>query len=311
MLQQRTALFLKRLLSVIMASLLGCALANHSFAADYSPYIQTEVLDHPTASIYVVHIKNDPHIVIFPEISSDLASVEQFAEGLKSSNYIIPLAVINAGFFDPKNKSTLSFAFKNNVPISDPSLNKALMGNRNLTPFIQNILNRSEFRIMDCSPPSIKYSIQKHFDPFPINCRLKNSIQAGPNLYSDNAILDEAFIAYDSSNNKLLTRNPIGYQYKNARSAIGIDFKGDVILVMVSQKLPVDENAVKGSGLTIQELTSIMHELGAVSTMALDGGTSSSLWVDGQSFFGKLNQDNVVVRRRIKTVLVVGLKKQK
>lgn len=282
--------------------------AKADAAIDVGNYIQTEVLDHSTATIYVVHIQNNPKIVLFPEISEDLESVEHFANHLKSSNFVVPIAIINAGFFDPKNKSTLSFAYRNGVPISDPSANRALMGNRNLASIISNILNRTEFRIMDCKPPSVKYSIQRHFDPIPSNCRIKNSIQAGPNLYSDSALLDEGFIAYDA-NSKLLSRNPIGYQYKNARSAVGIDAKGNIMFVMVSQKLAAEENAVKGSGLTIAELANTMRELGAVSAMALDGGTSSSIWVDGQSFFGKLNQDNVVVKRRIKTVLVVGLKK--
>lgn len=301
-----TPLLLVVLLTCSPLHLLNIAMADAPL--DVGNYIQTEVLDHTTATIYVVHIQNNPKIVLFPEISEDLESVEHFANHLKSSNFVVPMAIINAGFFDPKNKSTLSFAYKNAVPISDPSANRGLMGNKNLTPFIANILNRTEFRVMDCRPPSVKYSIQRHFDPIPSNCKIKNSIQAGPYLYSDTALLDEGFIAYDA-NSKLLSRNPIGYQYKNARSAIGIDAKGNVLLVMVSQKLAAEENAVKGSGLTIAELANTMRELGAVSAMALDGGTSSSIWVDGQSFFGKLNQDNVVVKRRIKTVLVVGLKK--
>ncbi|MGB9826825.1 MAG: stalk domain-containing protein, partial [Desulfofundulus sp.] len=62
-----------------------------------------------------------------------------------------------------------------------------------------------------------------------------------------------------------------------ARTAIGVDKRGRVLLVVV-------EGRQKGwsAGVTLEELAYLMAELGAVRAAALDGGGSSGMWVKGR-----------------------------
>jgi len=63
----------------------------------------------------------------------------------------------------------------------------------------------------------------------------------------------------------------------NSRTAMGVDKKGNVLLV-------VAESAVTGSrvGLTFEEMSLLMVELGAVEAVGLDGGGSSTFSVRGK-----------------------------
>ena len=55
--------------------------------------------------------------------------------------------VVNAGFFDAKNEQTVSYLTYNEKLILNPKINKNLMDNPHLKPYMDKILNRSEFRI--------------------------------------------------------------------------------------------------------------------------------------------------------------------
>lgn len=64
-------------------------------------------------------------------------------------------------------------------------------------------------------------------------------------------------------------------QQQASRSAIGRTDKGTVILVAVHHRL-------NGNGATLQEMATIMQELGAIDALNLDGGSSTSLALGGQ-----------------------------
>ena len=66
-----------------------------------------------------------------------------------------------------------------------------------------------------------------------------------------------------------------GLWSRNPRSAVGITTKGEVLLVVVDGR---QEGSV---GMTFDELADLMLELGAFDAMALDGGGSSELVVEG------------------------------
>ncbi len=67
-----------------------------------------------------------------------------------------------------------------------------------------------------------------------------------------------------------------GLWSRNPRTAVGVNAKGEVLLVVVDGRQ--DESV----GMTFDELADLMLELGAVDAMALDGGGSSQLMVEGE-----------------------------
>lgn len=88
-------------------------------------------------------------------------------------------------------------------------------------------------------------------------------IGGGPVLVQDGAIV------VDPCTSAFCRRNP--------RTAIGWTANGRVLLVVIDGRRP------KWSvGASLSELARIMRDLGAIRAMNLDGGGSSTMWVDGE-----------------------------
>ena len=96
--------------------------------------------------------------------------------------------------------------------------------------------------------------------------RMKHGIGGGPRL------LEAGSFTLDNKEHFkerfLSTRAP--------RSAVGIDELGNVIFLVV------DGRRKNSPGLTIQELAEIMKRIGAYHALNLDGGGSSTLYLDGK-----------------------------
>ena len=60
------------------------------------------------------------------------------------------LLTINTGFFDPKNQKTISYIVNDSQTIEDPLFNENIMMNPVLRQNLQKVLNRTEFRVLDC-----------------------------------------------------------------------------------------------------------------------------------------------------------------
>ena len=110
--------------------------------------------------------------------------------------------------------------------------------------------------------------------------------------------VQEGFLDY--SNGKVI-RDALGSSQPNARTAIGITRDGSIVWVMVEQ-LP---KAPTTSGMCFQALAAFMKTLGVEQAMNLDGGSSSSLYYNGKTFYGKVNKQGNRVRRPVKSVLLV------
>jgi len=243
----------------------------------------------PAKGIYVVDVNTKTcKNCITPYVSDSLETVERVAEKTNS------VAAINAGFFDPKNAKTTSYVIKNSKLEADPTLNHALMNNPGLKSYLPYILNRSEFRILDCMQGKT-YEIARHNDTPLSKCSITDSIQAGPALIPDFKLYDEAFVVKQGDK---VIKESAGALGKYARSAIGI--KGDhILLVAVSNEAP----------MTLQELADYMTSLNVDQALAFDGGSSTSLYVkmpDKQKFVLTSAKDNSA--RRVKSILMVNLK---
>jgi exopolysaccharide biosynthesis protein len=88
-----------------------------------------------------------------------------------------------------------------------------------------------------------------------------------------------------------------------ARTAVGITRDSKVILVTVDG-LPRNKSARSerdSIGMTLEELAGLMIDLGAVDAMNLDGGSSTTMWVDGRV----INQPVGGSQSRVSNALVV------
>ena len=251
--------------------------------------VRYDVLERSHYTIHAVTIPHDSNYIVVPEIG-ELKPISEFAQQ-------DVVAVINGGYFDPVNQKTTSFIIQDSQIVADPRFNERLVDNPDLKPYLSKIFNRAEFRRYSCEDKML-YDIQPHSAPIPFNCTLKASLGGGPNLLPEDSSVAEGFIAYKDGEK---IRDAIGSEGLNARSAVGMTAVGDVILVMVAQQpeQPLD------SGTSLSELADVLSELGAVKAMNLDGGSSSSLYYNGQAVYGRLDKEGNKIQRPIKSVLLV------
>lgn len=212
------------------------------------------------------------------------------------------VAGINGGFFDPANGQTTSHLVVDGEIAGDPAQNPRLVGNPDLAPYLDQILNRSEFRRYRCTDsdgdiqPS--YAITRHRAPVPAGCTLGAAVGAGPQLLPELLAETEAFVSYGPDGS--LQRDALGFSRPNARSAIGITATGGVVLAMVAQVPGQD-----ASGVGLDELAEVLRQQGVVQALNLDGGSSASLVFAGETYYGRLDAAGEVIQRPVKSVIWV------
>lgn len=194
--------------------------------------------------------------------------------------------VVNAGFFDPKNQQTISYVTIDNQVVLDPSKNSNLMNNQALKPYLNKILNRSEFRILSCGG-DIKYDIASHNDPVPSGCYIKHSIQGGPALVPNIRLEEEFFVL--KKDGKVISQSASSLM-KYARTAIGIK-ENDIYLMIITTKAP----------MSLEEVSCLAKTLGLEKAMAFDGGGSTS--IDYRDLHIVSEKDSTA--RKLKSFLVV------
>jgi exopolysaccharide biosynthesis protein len=239
---------------------------------------------------YVAHVLTITQgYTIRPFLAQTVQTVEQVAAKTKA------IAVINAGFFDPINQKTTSTVIVDGREVASPKDNERLIKNPNLSPYLSAILNRSEFRIYQCGP-QVQYKIELHSAPILGGCRLAQAMGGGPQLLPKNTSQQEGFTDYAKGEQ---IRDAIGGAQPNARSAIGLKPDGSVVWVMVAQ------TKAQPSGMTLDELASFIKGLGVESALNLDGGTSSSLYVQDKAIYGKRDKADQPIKRTVKSVLLL------
>jgi Phosphodiester glycosidase len=278
------------LLMVVLAGLFS-GLGVHLKA--YGEDLQPKKMDRPTYQVVYVEVPPNSRYSIIPVVADGLDPLPKLVDKVKK----VAVAAINAGFFDPSNKQTTSYITGGGFLLANPVDNRNFVENPDLYPYITDMLNRSEFRVMEHKGQEV-YMIAKHRDPLKHGYKLIHSLQAGPNLFDVDAVEKEAFVVI--KNNQRI-RDPLGVDRKNARSAIGIGKDGTLILAMAAMK-PLPNNL---GGVTLSEMAGIMRELGATQALSLDGGSSTSFWMGGETYYGKLDKSENSVKRPIKSALVV------
>ena len=120
--------------------------------------------------VYVVKI-HTPKLKeeVKPYVSVDLVTTKQVFDEQKYT------LVVNGGFFDLKNKKTVSFVVIDGETVADPNDNENLIGNKYLEQYLDKILDRSELRIYNFQGHDV-FDITPHSESVPVNCTLKHSI---------------------------------------------------------------------------------------------------------------------------------------
>ncbi|WGV23791.1 phosphodiester glycosidase family protein [Halotia branconii] len=237
---------------------------------------------------HILFIPSDRRFLVTPAISEKVATVEEFSQKYRA------IAILNAGFFDPVNQKSTSYIILSGQIVADPKQNERLVNNPKLKPYLNQIFNRAEFRRYLCGQTS-RYDIALHNQSAPAGCQLIDAIGAGPSLLPKLTSVQEGFVDH---NNR---RDALGSNQLNARTAVGITHDGTIVLVMVAQK----PSAPADSGISLPALADFMKTLGVQKAMNLDGGSSSSLYYKGKTFYGKINSQGNVVKRPVKSVLLV------
>lgn len=217
------------------------------------PFIRTY---KPAHGVYMIKINNAADYEIAPIVTDNLTTVKDLYEADRTVKVLV-----NAGFFDPNNGKTASYVVKNGEIVLDPHDNEALMQNTVLKPYMDRILNRGEFRVLECEGKQ-RFDIAYHNDSVANECKLVHSIQAGPIIDERMDLEKEYFVIKDGDN---ILRDSISATKKVARTAIGLK-SNDVYLFIVTDEKP----------MTIDELSAFMKKKGMEKALAFDGGSSTS-----------------------------------
>lgn len=270
------------LIGVTLFGTLNLVQAASSSGISYRVYPQANSIVH------VVKVAANSDRIVTTKTATNLQPLNFFLKGKE-------VAAINGGYFDPNNQQTTSFVTTNKRLVADPRLNSRLVDNPDLAIYLGKILNRAEFRRYQCDGQNV-YDITLHRQSVPAQCVLIDALGAGPQLLPVDTSQAEGFTAYQDGK---LIRNAIGVNTANARSAVGITKDGTVILAMVEQK------DARDSGLSLADLALFLKNLGVTKAMNLDGGSSTSLYYRGRTYYGKLNPEGNKVKRPLKSILVV------
>lgn len=256
------------------------------------------------ATIHSLSIPAHSKLIVVPAVATHLAPLASFVEEGGA------IAGVNGGFFDPVNQKTTSYIVLQGEVVADPTQNDRLMSNPDMIPYLEQILDRAEFRQYQCAQSNqldqsdqadqtIRYDIASRSEPLPEGCQLVASLGAGPRLLPELTLVEEGFA--DIVNGEVI-RDAIGSRSPNARTAIGLTPAGEIILVMAAQRPEMPSE----SGVSLQELAEFMaDELNVEEAMNLDGGSSSALYYHGQTYYGRVNAAGDWVERPIKSVLLV------
>ena len=204
------------------------------------------------------------------------------------------LLTINTGFFDPNNQKTISYIVNDSQIVEDPLFNENMMQNPVLRRNMQKILNRTEFRILDCDS-KLKYEITQHNSKVDFLCSVVTSAQGGPLLLPELRLEEEFFIVKDDDGN--VVRESASVLHKTARTLIGIknlaQDKQEVHIFIVTNEHPID----------IYEARDLCKQYGLDSAMAFDGGSSTSM--NYKKIIVTSTQDSGDTGRALKSFMIV------
>lgn len=171
---------------------------------------------------------------------------------------------LNAGYFDPENGKSMSYIVTDRNTAEDPLLNGSLYDNPVLRRNMNKILNRTEFRILECTDGGkYKYEIVPHNSSSDFGCMTITSAQGGPLVYPVLRLEEEFFVV--KKDGKVI-RESCSVLHKTSRTIIGLK-NGEAHILIITDKHPMD----------LYEVHDYVKKLGWDRAMAFDGGSSTSM----------------------------------
>ncbi len=171
---------------------------------------------------------------------------------------------VNAGYFDPNNEKSISYIVTDRNTVEDPLLNQSLLSNAILRRNIDKILNRTEFRVVECADGKRHYEIVPHKSSVDFGCNIITSAQGGPLIYPQLRLEEEFFVVKDAEGNVI--RESCSVLHKTSRTIIGLK-DGDAQILIITDEHPMD----------LYEVRDYVKKLGWDRAMAFDGGSSTSM----------------------------------
>ncbi len=171
---------------------------------------------------------------------------------------------INAGFFDPKNGKTISYIVTDRLTSADPMFNNRLLSNPYFRKNMNTILNRSEFRVMQCGN-KFEYAIVSHKSDVPFGCTTITSAQGGPLILPELHLEEEGFITKNEAGEVI--REAAFVLQKTSRTIIGIKGTDECHIFIITDDNPMD----------MYEVQKLCQSYNLDRAMAFDGGSSTSM----------------------------------
>lgn len=171
---------------------------------------------------------------------------------------------VNAGFFDPKNSQTISYVVTDRITTADPIFNRNLLANPFFRTNMNKILNRSEFRVLQCGN-KYKYEIAPHNAGIDFDCAILTSVQGGPLIYPELKLEEEGFIVKDKEGNVI--RESASVLHKTARTIIGLKGTDECHILIITDENPMD----------MYQVHELCKKLELDRAMGFDGGSSTSM----------------------------------
>ncbi len=273
--------------SITMLCLALCFVSAAGFALAATCAKKIEITTNN--GLYIIKIPKEKNYKVYPYVTKLLTFNKDVFEKTDAE------LVINAGYFDPNNHKTSSYVVIDGQTILDPTTNKDLMTNKEVAPHLKTILNRTEFRVLDCGGET-KYDIAAHNTRPHFRCKIVHSIQAGPMIYPDLKLSREYFVAKDKDGK--VTRDSITALKKCARTVIGLK-DGDIYIIIANIY----------HKRTLPEMYKVCKDLNLDKAMNFDGGGSTSLNYKGtdnpQYKNFEIISDKKASARKLKSFLVI------
>jgi exopolysaccharide biosynthesis protein len=169
---------------------------------------------------------------------------EKTSIGAKKANAV---AAINGCFFNTEGTNSVCFLQKNGIICDTTSMDAKILVNGAM------IIKRGKGSITD-------WNIQKEKK---FKVRRASVLASGPRLIKNGKLC------------KINDIMPSLIKSKHPRSAIGYNKKGQLIFIVVDGRHPHI-----AEGMSIKELAYFLHLIGGQQILNLDGGGSSTLWLD-------------------------------
>lgn len=195
--------------------------------------------------------------------------------------------VVNGGFFDVKTGKSVSYVTIDNQLVSDVEDNIRLSQDLKAQGRLENVLLRSELRILENKRHKLKFDITYHNEAIKKGYKIKHALQAGPMLYPEMDLVKEGFIIKEGDEIK---HQSVDILKRRERTVIGLRGKY-LYIVLFTKDHKVDAAEMRDY---------MVENLKLKKIMAFDGGLSTSVNYKNISI-GSLGK----YQRRVKSFLVV------